>query len=247
MLRARMLEAKLAPSAQRLPEAVAAGLVLDLRAADALASPAPSTRFLKGVPLKSLFAKKPLRGRIAKTPDHNPDPGFPAQNVLPVIADTDAALLAAAGVALAYKLRATDRNGDIVLCFTADAAACIRTARLAEEQRLPILFVYLQNGAKAALTLATRRYGVPGMPVDRDDAVAVYRVAQEAIARARSGGGPTLIECMRFAVPKQRRPNALATLERALARKGLFTARWKRALVAGYRRELARAAKAARR
>jgi len=37
-------------------------------------------------------------------------------------------------------------------------------------------------------------YGMPGVSVDHNDAVEVFRAAGEAVARARSGGGPTLIE-----------------------------------------------------
>jgi TPP-dependent pyruvate/acetoin dehydrogenase alpha subunit len=239
MLRAQMLETKLMPAAERTPEAVASALLIDLRADDALFSTAPSHRFLKGVPLRHLAGKKQT-SKLDQL-DH----GFPAQNVLPVIADSAVALNAAMGVAIAYQRNSSnDRNSNVVLAFTSDAAACIHAARIAEEHRLPILFVYLQKGAKASLSLATRRYGIPGMPVDRDDAVAVYRVAQEGIGRARAGGGPTLVECMRYAAaPRQ---SALATLERNLKRKGLFTAAWKRGLVAGFRRQFAQASKAAR-
>jgi len=235
MLRAQILEAKLASATQRMPEAVAAGLVIDLRADDVLVSAAPSHRFLKGVPLKQLLIKK------------RPDHGFPAQNILPAIADSVAEINAAIGIAFTFQRSSCgDRNSNVVLAFTTDATACLRAARLAEEHRLPILFVYMQTGRKATLSMRTRRYGIPGMPVDRDDAVAVYRVAQEAIARARSGGGPTLVECMRYTVP-QPSQSAIATLERTLKRKSLFTAQWKRALSAAFRRELAQAAKAARR
>ena len=38
-------------------------------------------------------------------------------------------------------------------------------------------------------------YGFPGITVDGNDIVAVWRVTQESIHRARSGAGPTLIEC----------------------------------------------------
>ena len=38
-------------------------------------------------------------------------------------------------------------------------------------------------------------YGIPGKIVDGNDVVAVYDATQEAVARARGGGGPTLIEC----------------------------------------------------
>ena len=127
------------------PEAVAAGLLTDLRTEDALASPAPSHRFLKGVPLKQLFTKKKSR---------EADHGFPAQNILPAIADSAAALNAAVGLAFAYKMKDPgDRNSDIVVAFTADAAACVQAVRLAEQHRLPIVFVYMQKTAKAAQIL----------------------------------------------------------------------------------------------
>ena len=38
--------------------------------------------------------------------------------------------------------------------------------------------------------------GIPAIAVDASDAVAIYRVACEAIARARQGRGPTLVECV---------------------------------------------------
>jgi TPP-dependent pyruvate/acetoin dehydrogenase alpha subunit len=45
---------------------------------------------------------------------------------------------------------------------------------------------------------------VPGIPVDASDAVALYRVAQEAIGRIRAGGGAVLIEGVPFSVPGQK-------------------------------------------
>jgi 2-oxoisovalerate dehydrogenase E1 component alpha subunit len=43
-------------------------------------------------------------------------------------------------------------------------------------------------------------YGMPGQSVDGGDVLAVYRAASEAVARARGGGGPTLLEanCVRL-------------------------------------------------
>lgn len=41
-------------------------------------------------------------------------------------------------------------------------------------------------------------YGLPGVEVDGNDALAVYAAAGEAVARARSGAGPTLIECKTY-------------------------------------------------
>ena len=74
---------------------------------------------------------------------------------------------------------------------------------------LPILFV-CQNNLWAEsvnlrfqtkvpdISVKAQAYGFPGITVDGNDVVAVYRVAQEAITRARRGHGPTLIECKTY-------------------------------------------------
>ncbi|HEY0308568.1 MAG TPA: thiamine pyrophosphate-dependent enzyme [Acidobacteriaceae bacterium] len=238
MLRARLLEAKLTPAAQRPPEAVGAGLILNLREQDTLLAAAPSHRLLKGVALKQLLQKPAPR-----TIDH----GFPAQNVLPAIADSSAALYAALGIAFAYKAAAgNSHDSNVVLAYTSDAEACLAAARLAELHRLPILFILAQSGTTATTSLRAQRFALPGIPVDRDDVVAVYRVAQEGIGRARAGGGPTLVECIRYTAPQKHKPDAIATMERFLTGKGLFTSTWKRTLIASYRRELASATLQAR-
>ncbi len=74
---------------------------------------------------------------------------------------------------------------------------------------LPIVFVCQNNmwAESVSLKLQTKvqdialkaqAYGFPGITVDGNDVVAVYRVASEAIARARKGAGPTLIECKTY-------------------------------------------------
>ena len=52
----------------------------------------------------------------------------------------------------------------------------------------------------AAKTLAQKAiaYGFPGLQVDGNDVLAVYRAAHEALTRARDGKGPTLIECLTY-------------------------------------------------
>jgi len=240
LLRCRMIESSLARATQRAPEAVAAGLLLNLRATDTVSSAAPSHRALKGAPLKHLLAATGTA-----------DAGYPAHGILPAIADSAAATNAALGAAFIHKQRAPHPDGspvsdsDLVLHFTTDADECIAAARIADQHRLPILFVYKQKSSESKLSVAARHLGIPGIPLDCDDAIAAYRVAQEAVARARAGGGPTLIECMRYSVPQRRRPNAIAALERNLADKGLVTPRWKLTLLAAQRRELARARLAA--
>ncbi len=82
---------------------------------------------------------------------------------------------------------------------------------LAAVQALPCVFVVHRNGwtqsVARALEYATETlvqraagYGMPGIAVDGSDVEAMYAAAAEAIERARSGGGPTLIDasCVRF-------------------------------------------------
>ena len=74
---------------------------------------------------------------------------------------------------------------------------------------LPVLFVCENNlyatevpFAKAAknTSVASRAqaYGLPGVEVDGNDVLAIYRAAEEAVHRARSGAGPTLLECKTY-------------------------------------------------
>ena len=82
------------------------------------------------------------------------------------------------------------------------------------------------------------------MIVDGDDAVAVYRVATEAIAHARRGGRPTLIECKPWPLAdaqpgKRRKPtDPISNMETYLTRKGLFDKKFKSAVTTAFRREL---------
>jgi TPP-dependent pyruvate/acetoin dehydrogenase alpha subunit len=95
----------------------------------------------------------------------------------------------------------------------------------------------------------------PGITVDGNDVVAVYRVAQEAIARARRGQGPTLIECKTYRwyghseidpakyrdpeeVERWKAKDPIAGWRRYLTGKGLFTAEWKQEIVDGFNKEL---------
>ncbi len=73
--------------------------------------------------------------------------------------------------------------------------------------------------------------GVPAIVVDADDAVAIYRVAQESIGHARIGGGAALMECVPFvmegAAGKVRvTEDAIAGLERHLVQRGIATRAW---------------------
>jgi pyruvate dehydrogenase E1 component alpha subunit len=75
--------------------------------------------------------------------------------------------------------------------------------------KLPVVFVCQNNGygehtryevATSAARISDRAagYQIPGVTVDGNDPLAMYHVARQAIERARSGEGPTLIEAKTF-------------------------------------------------
>lgn len=112
----------------------------------------------------------------------------------------------ACGAGLACKTLGTSA---VTVCFFGDGAAEQGTTHesmnLAGIWKLPVVFVAENNGFAestpvgyhcAASTIADRAaaYDIPGVTVDGYDVVAVYEAAAEAIARARRGEGPSLIE-----------------------------------------------------
>lgn len=94
---------------------------------------------------------------------------------------------------------------------------CTALLGLAGERKLPLVIVALRGAFSEAHCDDPSAYEFqrfPRIPVDRNDSMAMYRVAHEAIERARIGYGPTLVDCVEwpFAPP----PDGLAILESAL-------------------------------
>ena len=128
----------------------------------------------------------------------------------PAIAIVGANAPIAAGMALAQKRL---KNGGVTVAFFGDGAAnegAVHEAmNMAAIWDLPVIFV-CENNLYAASTpfkiafkianVADRApaYGMPGVIVDGNDVEAVYQAAGEAIARARNGDGPTLLECKTY-------------------------------------------------
>ncbi len=116
----------------------------------------------------------------------------------------------ATGAAYAAQIR---RQGQVVLCFFGDGAATqgafAESLNIASLWKLPIVYVLENNSynvvtrveqedANAAagepLSVKARAFSMPGVTVDGGDAVLVRGAVAEAVARARSGEGPTLVE-----------------------------------------------------
>jgi len=120
------------------------------------------------------------------------------------------AIPAAVGAALSAQIRGTRQ---VCLSFFGDGAANCgpfhESLNLASVWRLPVIFVCENNGyamctpqarTTAIADIATRAgsYNVPGVIVDGQDVLAVYREVSAAVTRARAGEGPTLIEAKTY-------------------------------------------------
>lgn len=99
----------------------------------------------------------------------------------------------------------------------------------AAKDSLPLLYIFEENPA-----LANACGSIPIIRVDACDAVAAYRVAHESIARAREGGGPTIIECVAWRRGAELQ-DPLSKFELYLAGKNIFSRSWKRRLEKKYR------------
>ncbi|HPA14432.1 MAG TPA: pyruvate dehydrogenase (acetyl-transferring) E1 component subunit alpha [Desulfobacterales bacterium] len=131
-------------------------------------------------------------------------------NNLPVCVPVATHLLHAVGLAWASGYRKKD---DVVMTFFGDGATSEgdfhEGLNFAGVYRTPVIFVCQNNQWAISVprskqtrsqTLAQKAlaYGIPGLQVDGNDLLAVYSAAKEAVERARSGGGPTLIECVTY-------------------------------------------------
>jgi pyruvate dehydrogenase E1 component alpha subunit len=111
------------------------------------------------------------------------------------------------GVGLSAKVRGTQQVG---ISFTGDGGSnqgtFLESLNLAAVWHLPCVFVIENNGYaestsnnfhQSGIDVAKRAdgFGLPGVVIDGHDFFAVHEAAGEAIARARSGGGPSLLEC----------------------------------------------------
>lgn len=116
----------------------------------------------------------------------------------------------AVGAGLTAKLK---KSRAVAVCFFGDGANNHGTfhegINLAAIWKLPVVFVAENNGyaeatpfeyASSCKNIADRAqaYNIPGEVVDGKDVVAVYEAAERAVARARNGEGPTLIECKTY-------------------------------------------------
>jgi pyruvate dehydrogenase E1 component alpha subunit len=208
----RLMDQNLAPASYHPghgSEASEVGAAMALRPSDYLLYDHRGMAHIvaKGTPLVSLFGDflanslgttRGLGAGIVHTAD-------PAHGVLGQSGTLGGSQLIAAGAALSAKIRGTDQ---VTMCFCGDGAANRGTfheaANAAGAWKLPIVFVIQNNGWAVSVPTEqstggrfvdrAKGYGFDGVRVDGLDVFAVYEAAVTAVERARSGGGPTLIE-----------------------------------------------------
>jgi len=131
-------------------------------------------------------------------------------NDMPVSVPVGSQIIHAVGMAWAAKYRQTD---NVAMAFFGDGATSEgdfhEGLNFASVFQAPAIFVCQNNHWAISIPRAKRTrsqtlaqkalaYAMPGIQVDGNDILAVYAAALEAVERARSGGGPTLIECVTY-------------------------------------------------
>ncbi len=251
-------------------EASEVGATLDLLPEDTIA---PShrnfvTHIMKGTPLRLMFAHiygrktSPDQGRSA--PAHC---GYAPLHIITPASTIAAQLNIGTGVALAYKMQ---HKPNIVVALSGEGSTSLglwhEGVNFAGVHKLPIVFVIENNlyaeSVPAALQTAVQdmsikadAYGFPGVTVDGNDVVTVYSAMRKALDRARSGGGPTLLECKTYRwyghseidPAKYRDPAEVAywksrdpipAMERYLQSRQLWSDEWKTQLTAEINAEI---------
>ena len=134
------------------------------------------------------------------------------KGVLPAIAIVGGNIPVTAGMGLAFKMNEEKR---VAVSFMGDGATnegiFHESLNMAAIWNLPVVFVVENNlyGASTPVnmimptkTISERAviYNMPGVTIDGNDPLVVYEAAKEAVARARQGKGPTLLELMTYRI-----------------------------------------------
>jgi pyruvate dehydrogenase E1 component alpha subunit len=165
----------------------------------------------KGMPLRQLCAE--YYGKATGTCKGKGGPmhiTYPAAGIMVTTGVVGGGLTIANGLALAAQLR---KDGRVTVCTFGDGASNIgafhESLNMASLWKLPVIFLCQNNGygectkyenATAVAHVADRAasYNMVGVSVDGNDPAAMWHAMDDAVKRARSGGGPTLLEANTF-------------------------------------------------
>jgi len=194
-------------------EAIPVGSALHALADDVLL---PSHRdmaiwFIRGVPLGRIFAQ--YMGRvdgITGGRDGNMHMGDMRLGVVSIISALAATVPVAAGIGLALRYRG---KSNVAFSYFGDGATSRgdwhEGVNLATVQKLPVVFICNNNQYAYSTPLSAQMacehvadrgpaYGMPAEIVDGNDVLAVHEATARAVAHARAGLGPYLLECKTF-------------------------------------------------
>ena len=151
--------------------------------------------------------------------------------LLPPVNGAEERLQLALGASLA--LKAQGMRGVVaayVHQYEVSPAVFRRIFKSAAANILPMIFIILPGSGSrtshknaASLAKIAGQCRVPAIPVDACDAVALYRIAQESLGRARSGDGPVLIECVPWLPAGKRRSDPIDHIESFLLARNIST------------------------
>ncbi|MBT9597883.1 MAG: thiamine pyrophosphate-dependent dehydrogenase E1 component subunit alpha [Vitreoscilla sp.] len=194
-------------------ELIPAAISVNLRPSDTVVTTYRGIhdQLAKGIPLKPFVAE--FMGKATGTCKGKGGPMHITHvaSGLPVTTGVvGSGLPIANGLAWAAQLKKT---GQVTVCNFGDGATNIgafhEALNLASVWKLPVVFVCQNNRyaehtkyelGTSSRTIADRAiaYGMPGVEVDGNDALAMWSAAKAAIDRAREGGGPTLLDAQTF-------------------------------------------------
>jgi TPP-dependent pyruvate/acetoin dehydrogenase alpha subunit len=251
-------------------EATEVGACIGLQPEDSFCSSQPklATAVVHGFPLEQVLQQLLRGAEDSKAPASLGPKSF---QIVPQTSSITGQLDVAAGIALAYRNLG---KPNVVVALADDGLAALgfwhEAAQLASQHRLPLVVMVENQEDRRAngsgvihggedLRDRAEAYGFPGITVDGNDLVAVWRVTQESIHRARTGAGPTLIESRtwrwhtsngspngqkRLHASTSRQRDPLLHMEHYMKKRSLWNQAWKDTLAAEYHRAL-RAATAA--
>jgi TPP-dependent pyruvate/acetoin dehydrogenase alpha subunit len=166
---------------------------------------------IRGVPARQIFAQYMGRvGGMTRGKDGNMHMGDMKLRIVAIISAMAASVPVACGAAMSFQYRGTK---DVALCFFGDGATSRgdwhEGLNMASVLKAPVVYICNNNGyaystpnskEMACENVADRAaaYNMPGEIVDGNDVFAVNAATRRAIDRARSGAGPSLIECKTF-------------------------------------------------
>jgi 2-oxoisovalerate dehydrogenase E1 component alpha subunit len=132
--------------------------------------------------------------------------GHPSGHIVSVSSPVATQILHAVGIALAAKIRKVDQVAVAIMGEGSSNQGDVHEAlNFAAIHKLPFVFIVENNGYAISVpaekeisvkdvAMRASGYGMPGVIVDGTDVLACYTAGREAVDRARTGGGPTLIE-----------------------------------------------------